>query len=69
MDEILQYKHSNENYSTVLSCYAVYDTVQGGCESVNKTIVVQANERLLPVVQSKPVNTDTGGAIYTTCLY
>lgn len=38
-------------------------------ESVNETIVVQANERLLPVVQSKPVNTDTEGAIYRTCLY
>ena len=32
-------------------------------ESVNETIVVQANEKLLPVVQSNPVNTDTAGAI------
>lgn len=43
--------------------------MQGGCESVNETIVAQANEKLLPVVQSKPVNTDTEGAIYRTCLY
>ena len=32
-------------------------------ESVNETIVVQANEKLLPVVQSNPVNTDNEGAI------
>ena len=31
-------------------------------ESVNETIVVQANEKLLPVVQSNPVNTDLKGA-------
>ena len=34
---------------------------------MNETIVVQANERLLPVVQSNPVKTDTEGAIYRTC--
>ena len=32
-------------------------------KSVNETIVVQANEKLLPVVQSNPVNMDTAGAI------
>lgn len=38
-------------------------------ESVNETIAAQANEKLLPVVQSNPVNMDTEGAIYRTCLY
>ena len=38
-------------------------------ESVNETIVVQANEKLLLVVQSNPVNTNTKGAIHRTCLY
>ena len=38
-------------------------------ESVNETVVVQANKKLLPVVQSNLVNTDTEGAIYRTCLY
>ena len=31
-------------------------------ESVNETIVVQANEKLLPVVQSNSINTDLKGA-------
>ena len=29
LDEILKSDHSNENYRTVLSCGAVYYTVQG----------------------------------------
>lgn len=67
MDEILQYKHSNENYKIrqyfPVMLFMTLCKVIVTFESVNETIVVQANEKLLPVVQSNPVNTDNEGAI------
>ena len=33
VDEILKYDHSNESYSTILFCGAVYYVAQGGSSS------------------------------------